>query len=257
MLLKDKVCVIVGAGSLRGIGYATAALFAEHGARIAVVDIMMSDGVASEMKAAIDQQTGQDSTVMGVRCDISSREDCARLFDRVLARFGKVDCLVNSAAIVKSQPMLDIDDSDFDQIIHVNLKGAFNLCKSALSVFAEQRHGAIVNVASVAAQRGGGLVGGAHYAASKGGVISLTRSIAREFGPLGIRANVVAPGPFWTPLQPASVPNEKIEQFGGDVPLGRPGQPAELASTYVYLASQESSYTSGETIVVSGGRSLH
>jgi NAD(P)-dependent dehydrogenase (short-subunit alcohol dehydrogenase family) len=137
MLLENKVCVIVGAGSLRGIGYATAELFAEHGAKIVAVDVVMNDGLASEIKASIDRKTGRDADVIGIRCDIADEEDCTRLFDGVIARFGTVDCLVNSAAIVKAQPMLTIDGSDFDRMMNVNLKGAFNLCKSALAVFAE------------------------------------------------------------------------------------------------------------------------
>lgn len=256
MLLKDKVCVIVGAGSLRGIGYATAELFAEHGAKIVAVDVVMSDRVASEIKASIDSKTGRDVKVVGIKCDIADREDCARLFEEVVARFGAVDCLVNSAAIVKAQPMLTIDESDFDRIMNVNLKGAFNLCKSALTIFAEQKHGAIVNVASVAAQRGGGLVGGAHYAASKGGVISLTRTIAREFGPMGIRANVVCPSMTETGMLDG-MSEARQREIAMTIPLQRAGRPAEIAGACLFLASDLAGYVTGATLDVNGGSHIH
>ncbi|MFM0126029.1 SDR family oxidoreductase [Paraburkholderia sp. RL18-101-BIB-B] len=256
MLLENKVCVIVGAGSLRGIGYATAELFAEHGAKIVAVDVVMNDGLASEIKASIDSKTGRDADVIGIKCDIANREDCIRLFDAVRAHYGSVDCLVNSAAIVKAQPMLTIDESDYDRIMNVNLKGTFNLCKCALAVFAEQKHGAIVNVASVAAQRGGGLVGGAHYAASKGGVISLTRTIAREFGPMGIRANVVCPSMTETGMLDG-LSEEKQKEIATTIPLQRAGRPVEIAGACLFLASDLAGYVTGATIDVNGGSHIH
>ena len=256
MLLKDKVCVIVGAGSLRGIGYATAELFAEHGAKIVAVDIVMNDGISSEIKASIDSKTGRDVDVIGIKCDIADREDCTRLFSDVIARFGAVDCLVNSAAIVKAQPMLSIEDAEFDRMINVNLKGAFNLCKAALTIFAEQKRGAIVNVASVAAQRGGGIVGGAHYAASKGGVISLTRTIAREFGPMGIRANVVCP-PMTETGMLDGLSEERQKEIAATIPLQRAGRPVEIAGACLFLASDLAGYVTGATIDVNGGSHIH
>ncbi|MFK4446490.1 NAD(P)-dependent dehydrogenase (short-subunit alcohol dehydrogenase family) [Caballeronia udeis] len=256
MLLKDKICVIVGAGSLRGIGYATAELFAEHGAKIVAVDIVMNDGISSEIKASIDSKTGRDVDVIGIKCDIADREDCTRLFSDVIARFGAVDCLVNSAAIVKAQPMLSIEDAEFDRMINVNLKGAFNLCKAALTIFAEQKRGAIVNVASVAAQRGGGIVGGAHYAASKGGVISLTRTIAREFGPMGIRANVVCPSMTETGMLDG-LSEERQKEIAATIPLQRAGRPVEIASACLFLASDLAGYVTGATIDVNGGSHIH
>lgn len=256
MLLKDKVCVIVGAGSLRGIGYATAELFAEHGAKIVAVDIVMNDGISSEIKASIDSKTGRDVDVIGIKCDIADREDCTRLFSDVIARFGAVDCLVNSAAIVKAQPMLSIEDAEFDRMINVNLKGAFNLCKAALTIFAEQKRGAIVNVASVAAQRGGGIVGGAHYAASKGGVISLTRTIAREFGPMGIRANVVCPSMTETGMLDG-LSEERQKEIAATIPLQRAGRPVEIAGACLFLASDLAGYVTGATIDVNGGSHIH
>jgi NAD(P)-dependent dehydrogenase (short-subunit alcohol dehydrogenase family) len=188
MLLNDRVCLITGASSLRGIGYATAELFARNGARLAVVDVAMDEGIESDIRRSITQGTGREPDLLGLRCDIQNPSSCDEAVAAVRKRFGVIDGLVNCAGIVKAQPMLSILEQDYDRIMGVNLKGAFNICKSVLAAFEPDRPGTIVNVASVAAQRGGGLVGGAHYAASKGGVISLTRTIAREFGPRGRHA---------------------------------------------------------------------
>ena len=194
MLLSDKVCMIVGAGSLRSIGFATAELFTEHGAKVVVVDLMMDDRLLASIKASIEERLQRSASVHGFRCDIGSAVDCEKLTQDVVSLHGTIDCLVNSAAIVKSQSLLEIGSGDLDAVLNVNLKGAFYLCQSVLKIFASRNSGIIVNVASVAAQRGGGLVGGAHYAASKGGVISLTRTIAREFGPMAF-------APMWSVLR--------------------------------------------------------
>ncbi|MGJ7916127.1 SDR family NAD(P)-dependent oxidoreductase [Massilia sp. LXY-6] len=257
MLLKDKVCIIVGAASLRGIGYATAELFAEHGARIVAVDVVMNEEIAAEIKASINQKTGLDADVVGVKCDIGNYADCRKLVGETLARHGRIDCLVNSAAIVKSQSLLAIEEADFDRIVNVNLKGAFNLSKSALEVFSEQKSGVIVNVASVAAQRGGGLVGGAHYAASKGGVISLTRTIAREFGPRGIRANVVSPSMTETGMLDGNMSAEKYQEIVSAIPLQRAGHARDIAGACLFLASDLAAYVTGATIDVNGGSHIH
>jgi NAD(P)-dependent dehydrogenase (short-subunit alcohol dehydrogenase family) len=256
MLLENRVCVIVGAASLRGIGYATAELFAEHGAKIVAVDVVMNDSIAAEIKASIEQKTGREAEVIGLRCDIADGDDCRQLFKQVLARYGSIDALVNSAAIVKAQPLLTIEDTDYDRIMGVNLKGAFNLCKSALEIFAEQKRGTIVNVASVAAQRGGGLVGGAHYAASKGGVISLTKTIAREFGPMGIRANVVCPSMTETGMLDGMTA-ERQREIEMTIPLQRAGRPVEIAGACLFLASDLAGYVTGATIDVNGGSHIH
>ena len=256
MLLKDKVCVIVGAASLRGIGYATAELFAEHGAKIVVVDLGMNDGVLGDIKGCIEQKVQRAADVHGVWCDIASAADCDRLVAEVVSRHGTIDCLVNSAAVVKAQPLLSIDEEDYDLVLRVNLKGSFNLCKSVLGVFRDRRSGVIVNVASVAAQRGGGLVGGAHYAASKGGVISLTKTIAREFGPLGIRANVVCPSMTETGMLDGMTA-EKFEELVEAIPLQRAGRPVDIAGACLFLASDLSAYVTGATIDVNGGSHIH
>jgi len=256
MLLEDKVCVITGAASLRSIGYATAELFAEHGAKVVVVDLQMDGPMLAGIKSAIESRLQSPVSVHGFRCDISNAEDCDDMVRRVVELHGTIDCLVNSAGIVKSQSLLDISPQDLDLMFAVNLKGAFYLCQSVLKVFVERRSGTIVNVSSLAAQRGGGLVGGAHYAASKGGVLSLTRSIAREFGALGIRANAICPAMIETPMLDGLSP-ERLQDIVDAIPLKRTGTTRELAGACLFLASELSGFVTGATIDVNGGTHIH
>jgi NAD(P)-dependent dehydrogenase (short-subunit alcohol dehydrogenase family) len=256
MLLKDKVCVIVGAASLRSIGYATAELFAQHGGKVVLVDVMMDDKVLGELKSSIEVHVKGPASVHGVRCDISQAQDCEALVAKVLALHGTIDCLVNSAGIVRSQSILEISEKDLDVMFDINLKGAFFLCQSVLRVFAEKRSGTIVNVASLAAQRGGGLVGGAHYAASKGGMLSLTKSIAREFGALGIRANAICPAMIETPMLDG-LSAERLRGIIDAIPLKRTGTAREMAGACLFLASELSGFVTGATIDVNGGAHIH
>ena len=256
MLLKDKVCVITGAASLRSIGYATAELFAEHGARVVVVDLLMSEQVLGDIKTSIESRLQREASVHGFRCDISKPEDCDQMVRNVVELHGTIDSLVNSAAIVRSQPFLDIGAKDLDVMFGVNLKGAFFLCQSVLKVLAERRSGTIVNVASLAAQRGGGLVGGSHYAASKGGVLSLTKSIAREFGALGIRANAICPAMIETAMLDG-LASERLSDIVDAIPLKRTGTTREAAGACLFLASDLSGFVTGATIDVNGGSHIH
>jgi NAD(P)-dependent dehydrogenase (short-subunit alcohol dehydrogenase family) len=256
MLLKDKVSVIVGAASLRSIGYATAELFAEHGAKIVVVDVAMNDEVLGEICACIQARVNGLVSVHGLSCDISRADDCEAMVGKVLALHGRIDCLINSAGIVRSQPILGISGKELDLMLDINLKGAFFLCQSVLKVFEKQRSGNIVNVASLAAQRGGGLVGGAHYAASKGGMLSLTKSIAREFGALGIRANAICPAMIETPMLDG-LSAERMQAIIEAIPLKRTGTTREMAGACLFLASELSGFVTGATIDVNGGAHIH
>jgi NAD(P)-dependent dehydrogenase (short-subunit alcohol dehydrogenase family) len=248
MLLKDKVCIVVGAGSIRGIGHATARLFAEHGAMVVAADLHVPDEVAADL--------GAKEYVLALTCDVTRLDQCEDMVRQARDRFGRVDCVVNSAGIVDGRSFLDIDDAQFDRMMTINLKGTFNVCKAVLPVMAEQRAGSIVNVSSLAAQRGGGLVGGAHYAASKGGVLSLTRSIAREFGPAGIRANAVCPAMIETAMLDG-MPPEREQAIIDQIPLRRLGRAAELAGACLFLASELGGFVTGATIDVNGGTHIH
>lgn len=253
MLLKDKVCVIAGAGSARGIGYATAQLFLEHGARVVMLDIAMSDDTIEAVRTAAGCSAGH---VQGIRCDITSLQDCRSAVENIVAQHGTIDCLVNSAGVVRGTPMLSIEGDEYDRILDINLRGTFNLCQAVLPVLAAKGSGSIVNLSSSAAQRGGGLVGGAHYAASKGGVIGLTRTIAREFGPKGVRANIVCPAMIETSMLDG-VPEERIKDILDAIPLQRAGLPREAAGACLFLASELGGFVTGATIDVNGGSHIH
>jgi NAD(P)-dependent dehydrogenase (short-subunit alcohol dehydrogenase family) len=216
----------------------------------------MDEQVLAEIKSSIESRLQRQVSVHGFRCDISKAADCEQMVRNVVELHGTIDCLVNSAAIVKSQPLLDISAKDLDLMFGVNLKGAFFLCQSVLRVFVERRSGTIVNVASLAAQRGGGLVGGSHYAASKGGVLSLTKSIAREFGALGIRANAICPAMIETAMLDG-LPPERLRDIVDSIPLKRTGTTRETAGVCLFLASELSGFVTGATIDVNGGSHIH
>jgi NAD(P)-dependent dehydrogenase (short-subunit alcohol dehydrogenase family) len=256
MLLKDKVCLVTGAAAPRSIGLAVAELFAEHGAKVIVADVAMTDRVAREIKTSIERWTQRESDVIGLRCDVASIGDCDQAVNQVVALHGTLDCLIHCAGIVRTQQLMHISENDFDLIMDTNLKGTFNICKSVLTVFTARRAGVIVNLASSAAQRGGGFVGGAHYAASKGGVLSLTRTIAREFGPHGIRANAVCPAMIETSMLDGISATKRAE-ITAAVPLQRTGTPRECAGACLFLASELSGFVTGATIDVNGGSHIH
>lgn len=257
MLLRDKICIVVGAGSQRGIGYATMQLFLEHGATVIGGDRQMPAERRAELLGGFDDTPIQEERVDFASCDITRPDDCERLVQETVARFGRIDCLVNCAGIVESRGTLDIDPASLDMMIAINLKGAFTLNQAVLAQFVAQGAGSIVNVASVSAQRGGGLVGGSHYAASKGGMISLTRSIAREFGPHGVRANVVCPSMTETGMLDGTVDEAMHEKLVSDIPLRRAGRAIDVAGACLFLASNLSAYVTGATIDVNGGSHIH
>jgi NAD(P)-dependent dehydrogenase (short-subunit alcohol dehydrogenase family) len=257
LLLENKVCVITGAASLRSIGYATAEIFAAHGAKLVLLDLVMNDKIANEIAGSIAAEIGHRPEVISVQCDIRSASDCDSAIEMGIAKFGTIDCLVNCAGIVKSEGMLSITDEEYNNVLEVNLKGTFNICKSVLKIFTEKQTGDIINVASMAAQRGGGLVGSSHYAASKGGVISLTRSIAREFGSQGIRANTICPSMTETGMLDGNITQAKFDEVVSNIPLKRAGKPVDIAGACLFLASDLSAYVTGATIDVNGGSHIH
>lgn len=257
MLLTNKICIVVGVGSLRGIGYATMQLFVQHGGTVVGCDRKLDPGRAAALFEGFDVESVSKKHVDFTACDITGPDDCKRLIQDVAARHGRIDCVVNCAGVVETRSTLEIDPASLETMLAVNLKGAFNLNQAALKQFVVQSSGSIVNVASVAAQRGGGLVGGSHYAASKGGMISLTRSLAREFGPLGIRANVVCPSMTETAMLDGTVSDAMHERVVAEIPLRRAGRAIDIAGACLFLASDLSAYVTGATIDVNGGSHIH
>ena len=201
-----------------------------------------------------DSGIGRAVAIAFLPGDIAKEEVCQQLVADTVSKLGGIDLLVMVAGIMPTVDSIDdLDTGVLDHVMKTNIYSLFWLTKAA-SPHLEPGSGIITTGSIQSFQPSPSL---AEYATSKAGITNWTRAMAGQLAERGIRVNGVAPGPFWTPLQPSSVPMEKLTSFGEDTPFGRPGQPAELASTYVYLASNESSYTSGETIVVNGGTTGH
>jgi len=246
--LQDKVALITGADS--GIGRAVAIAFAREGADV-LVSYLEEDDDAAETKRWVEQAGRRCVTVSG---DIGDREHCRALVRRAVDELGHLDVLVNNAAFQMShESFLEIPPDELEFVFRTNILAMFHLCQAAVP---EMREGStIVNTTSIqAAQPSPQLL---HYAATKGAISTFTKGLAQELAERGIRVNAVAPGPIWTPLVVMSFPGDQNAQFGADTPLGRPGQPGELAPLYVFLATDESRYISGEVVGATGGNPLH
>lgn len=246
--LEGRKALITGADS--GIGRAVAIAFAREGADVAVH--FHSSEEDARTTVALVEDAGRKAAL--VQADISDEQACDDLVSRTVAELGGIDLLVMVAGAQRTVDSIDdLDTEELDMIMKTNVYSLFWLTKAAVAQF--EPGAAIITTSSIQGFHPSPQL--VEYATSKGAIVNFTRAMAQQLASRGIRVNGVAPGPFWTPLQPATAPVEKLEHFGEQVPYGRPGQPAELASTYVYLASQESSYTSGETILVNGGEPGH
>ncbi|MCM3709391.1 SDR family oxidoreductase [Sporosarcina luteola] len=244
--LKGKNALITGGDS--GIGRAVAVAFAKEGANVAIAYLDETEDVDANKTVELIEQYG--GKAKKIRVDISEEENCEQLVNDVIKEFGSLNILVNNAG--KQFPQDDISQISGDQLretFDTNFFGLFYLSKAALAHMKEGD--CIINTSSVTAYNGSpGLI---DYSATKGAITSFTRSLALNLATKGIRVNAVAPGPIWTPLIPATFDAQKVEQHGADTPLKRRGQPAENAPAYVFLASNDSSYMTGQTIHVDGG----
>jgi NAD(P)-dependent dehydrogenase (short-subunit alcohol dehydrogenase family) len=245
--LTGKVAVITGGDS--GIGRAVAIAFAREGADVLISYLNEHDDA---------QDTAKYVEEAGRRCvlvpgDISDRAHCKTIIPKAVEEFGRVDVLVNNAAFQMSHDTLDeVSDDEWDYTVATNLTAMFILCRDAIPHM--QPGASIINSSSVNSDNPSPNL--APYAMTKAGIANFTASLAQMLAEKGIRANSVAPGPIWTPLIPATMPEEKVEGFGEQVPMGRAGQPAELAPVYVMLASDEASYVSGARVAVTGGKPI-
>jgi len=246
--LTDKVALITGADS--GIGRAVAIAFAREGADV-VCSYWKEDDDAAETKRLVEEADRRCVTVAG---DIGDRAHCRGLVDRAVEELGGLDVLVNNAAYQMAyDSFLEIPADEIEFVFRTNVIAMFHLCQAAVPRM--PAGSTIVNTTSIqAAQPSPQLL---HYAATKGAISTFTKGLAQEVAEQGIRVNAVAPGPIWTPLVVMSFPADKNAEFGADTPLGRPGQPAELAPLYVFLATDDSAYISGEVIGATGGKPLH
>ncbi|MFI6169435.1 SDR family oxidoreductase [Nocardia sp. NPDC051052] len=245
--LTGKATVITGADS--GIGRAVAIAFAREGADV-LISYLNEDGDAKEVAELVEQAGRKAVLVPG---DISDPGHCREVVARAVAEFGRIDVLVSNAAYQMTHETLEeIPDEEFDYTFKVNVGAYFYLVKAALPHMASGA--SIIGSSSVNSDMPSPTL--APYAATKAAIANFSASLAQLLGDKGIRVNSVAPGPIWTPLIPSTMPVEKVTQFGDDTPLGRAGQPAELAPAYVLLASDDGSYISGARIAVTGGRPI-
>ncbi|WML36035.1 SDR family oxidoreductase [Clostridium sp. OS1-26] len=245
--LKNKVALITGGDS--GIGRAVSLAFAKEGADIAIV--YFNEHVdARETKSLVEAQGRKCILIAG---DLREESFCKRIVEDTLYAFGHLDILVNNAGVQLPQVSLEnITSEQLEDTFRTNIFPLFHITKAALPHL--KRGSTIINTASVTAYRGAELL--IDYSATKGAIVSFTRSLALSLISKGIRVNGVAPGPTWTPLQPASYPAEYVAFFGSNTPMKRAAQPVELAPTYVYLASDDSTYVTGQILHVDGGSFL-
>ena len=251
-LLEGKTAIITGAA--RGIGKAIALKFAKEGANIAFTDLVLNDEMAAGMEA-----TRKEIEAVGVKClayagnaaDFAETEEV--VVKKIKEDFGTIDILVNNAGITKDGLMLRMSEQQWDAVINVNLKSAFNFIHACVPIMMRQKNGSIINMASVVGVHGN--AGQSNYAASKAGLIALAKSIAQEMGPKGIRANAIAPG-FIETAMTAQLSEEIREEWKKKIPLRRGGQVEDIANVATFLASDMSSYVSGQVIQVDGGMNM-
>ena len=245
--LAGKVALVTGGDS--GIGRAVVIAYAREGADVAISYLSEDDDARSTAKLV--EEAGRRAVL--IPGDVSSAQHCRDVVERTVGELGRLDVLVNNAAYQMNHTELDeVSDEEWEHTFATNVHAMFYLVKAALPHLGPGA--SIIGSTSVNSDMPSPQL--APYAATKAAIANFCASLAQLLGPKGIRVNSVAPGPIWTPLIPSTMPPEKVEQFGDDVPLGRPGQPAELAGAYVLLASDEGSYMSGARIAVTGGRPI-
>ena len=248
-LLKDKYAIVTGAASGRGLGKATAAMFAEHGATVAILDL---DAGAAEA-AAIDLGEGH----VGLACNVTDKAGCEATVAALLDRWGRIDVLVNNAGITQPLKIMDIAPQNYDAVLDVNLRGTLYMSQAVIPAMRAQKSGSIVNLSSVSAQRGGGIFGGPHYSAAKAGVLGLTKAMARELAPDNVRVNAICPGFIATDITAGKLTPEMNEQILAGIPMGGAGAASDVAGCALFLASDLSAYCTGTEVDVNGGSLIH
>lgn len=249
MQLKGKVVIVTGGA--RGIGKEYALRFSQEGAKVVVCDVLDCGGTAKE----IESRGGE---VLSLKTDVTSEQSTVEMAKKTAKRFGRIDVLVNNAAIyggIEFNPFYEITVDEWDKLMAVNLKGIWLCCKAVFPYMKEQGKGKIINIAS--AVHFSGVPYFIHYTTSKGGVIAFTRAMARELGDYNINVNAVAPGVVMTKATLDMTPEERIEMAVARLCFKRRQQPEDLLGVVMFLASEESDYITGQTIVVDGGGTLH
>ncbi|MDA7426157.1 SDR family NAD(P)-dependent oxidoreductase [Thalassococcus lentus] len=249
-LLEGKTAIITGAASPRGLGKACAMLFAEHGARICILDL---DQAAAQSEA----DTLPGSGHRGIACDVTSKSQCDTVVRNILEDMQTVDILVNNAGITQPLKIMQIEPENYDAVLDVNLRGTLNMSQALIPHMRERGSGSIVNMSSVSAQRGGGIFGGPHYSAAKAGILGLTKAMARELAPDGIRANAICPGFIATDITAGKLTPEMKAQILEGIPMGRAGKASDVAGCALFLASDLAAYVTGSEVDVNGGSLIH
>ncbi len=245
--MEGRVAVVTGAA--RGIGRAIAEKLSSLGATVVIGDMLieLAEQTAGEIASQNHSQT------LAVKVDVTDTKSSADMIDKVLSQFGRVDILVNNAGITRDMLILRMEEADWDAVINVNLKGAFNCSKAVIRAMMKQRYGRIVNISSVSGQAG--QAGQTNYSASKAGLIGFTKALAREVASRQITVNAVAPG-----FIPTFLTNDLSEELKKSIlaatPVGRMGKPEEIAAAVVFLASEEAAYITGQVLAVDGGMAM-
>lgn len=244
-LLAGRVAAITGGA--QGLGFAIAKEFVAEGARVVLADLDL-DATANAAR-----QLGDTSVAAAVRCDVTSNEQVEVLVADVVAQFGRLDIMVNNAGITRDATLRKMTEDQFDEVIAVHLKGTWNGTRAAAAVMREQGSGAIINMSSISGKVG--FVGQTNYSAAKAGIVGLTKAAAKELAHLGVRVNAIAPGLIRSAMT-ESMPQRIWDAKLAEVPMGRAGEPAEVAGVAVFLASDLSSYMTGTVLEVTGGRHI-
>jgi len=246
--LKDKTAIITGAR--RGMGKTHALTLAKAGAKVLVSDISLED--CEKVVKEIKEQGGE---AIAFKCDVSQKKEVDEMIKKILDEWGKIDILVNNAGIAQFKPFLELSEEEWQKTIDINLKGYFLTAQAAAKEMLKQKSGVIVNIASIAmGQVGCGFNSLAHYSASKGGIVAMTETLALELGQYNIRVNAIAPGVIETPMvDTIKNDSDTLKATLARIPLGRMGNSQEISNLVLFLASDESSYLTGSTVVADGG----
>ena len=242
-MVKDRVTVITGAS--RGIGRSIALAFAAAGAKIVAADVTLEG-----CQKLVDELAAQGVEGLAVECNVTSKEDAERLVDAAVEKFGRIDVFINNAGITRDGMLMRMKDEDWDAVLNINLRGAFICTRAVAKVMTKQRGGKIINIASIVGQMGN--AGQANYCASKAGLIGLTKSNARELAKRSITVNAVAPGFIATAMTDA-LPEKVRQELAAQIPLERLGSSDDIANAVLFLASDNSSYITGQVLAVNGG----
>ena len=244
-LLTGQTAVITGGA--QGLGLAIAERFVAEGARVVLGDVNLEEA------EVVAKQLGGDDVAVAVRCDVTQASDVETLVQTAVERFGGLDIMVNNAGITRDATMRKMTEEQFDQVISVHLKGTWNGTRLAAAIMRENKRGSIINMSSVSGKVG--MIGQTNYSAAKAGIIGMTKAASKELAYLGVRVNAIAPGLIRSAMTEA-MPKHIWDSKEAEVPLGRAGEPSEVASVALFLASDLSSYMTGTVMEVTGGRHI-